>query len=94
MDTTRFDRITALTRRALAGAALAALLAGAGASARPAAAAGCGSCDDDRDGLTNYEEYAIYGTDAYNGDTDGDIIADSWEIFTYGTDPLAYDTAH
>ncbi len=49
--------------------------------------------DDDNDGLTNYEEIVIYGTDPANPDTDGDMIPDGDEIFITGTDPKASDEA-
>ena len=92
MDTTRFDRITALARRALAGAALAALLAGVGAHALPAAPAAAqpAPVDSDGDGLYDEDEQYIYGTDAFAYDTDGDGSSDGEEVF-YGTDPLAAD---
>jgi hypothetical protein len=57
----------------------------------PVAAAGCGACDDDADGLTNAQELS-YGTDVYRPDTDGDTISDMGEISSYGTNPVAYDT--
>ncbi|MFW9837563.1 MAG: NosD domain-containing protein [Candidatus Thorarchaeota archaeon] len=44
--------------------------------------------DDDGDGLWNYEERNIYGTDPYNPDTDMDGWSDYDEIFTILTDPL------
>lgn len=51
------------------------------------------TCDDDidGDGLSNAEE-ALYGTDPYNADSDGDGINDYDEIFVYGADPLDPDT--
>lgn len=82
----------ATVRRALAAGVLAALLAGAGATALPAAAGGCGACDDDGDGLTNAEEYGTYGTDLALFDTDGDAVNDGLEI-SYGSDPLVPDYA-
>ena len=92
MQTQRFDRIVAQSRRALAGAALAALVAGVGATALPAAAAGCGNSDADYDGLTCYQEYNYYGTDDYAYDTEGDGLGDGDEVYLYGTNPLDYDT--
>ena len=88
MDTTRFDRITALARRALAGAALAALLAGVGAHALPAAPAAAqpAPVDSDGDGLYDEDEQYIYGTDPWAYDTDGDASPDGEEVFN-GTDP-------
>lgn len=51
------------------------------------------ACDDDIDGdsLSNAEE-ALYGTDPYDVDSDGDGINDYDEIFVHGTDPLDPDT--
>ena len=49
--------------------------------------------DDDGDGLTNYEEIVIYGTDPNNPDTDGDGIPDGVEIRITGTNPLHDDSA-
>lgn len=43
--------------------------------------------DSDKDGLTDQEEADIYGTSAYQPDTDGDKQTDSQEILN-GTDPL------
>jgi hypothetical protein len=48
--------------------------------------------DSDLDGLTDYEEINIYGTDPFNSDTDGDGLTDYEEINIYGTDPLKSDT--
>lgn len=48
--------------------------------------------DSDRDGLTDYEEIYIYGTDPYNPDTDGDGLTDRDEVKVFGTDPLNPDT--
>lgn len=49
--------------------------------------------DSDGDGLSDYDEIYIYGTDPLNPDTDGDGLSDYDEIFLYGTDPLIKDTA-
>ncbi|NLB69118.1 MAG: OmpA family protein [Lentisphaerae bacterium] len=48
--------------------------------------------DSDGDGLTDYEELYIYGTDPNNPDTDGDGLTDYEEVKIYGTDPLNPDT--
>ena len=83
MDTTRFDRITALTRRALVGAALAALLA----RQLLAPVAGAQPLDTDADGLYDEDELAVYGTDPHDYDTDGDGASDGAEVY-FGTAPL------
>lgn len=82
----------AIARRAIAAGALAALLTGVAAPALPASAAGCGVCDDDGDGLTNEQEYGVYGTDLARSDTDGDNVDDGLEVY-YGSDPLVADYA-
>lgn len=51
-----------------------------------------GDLDSDGDGLTDWEEINIYGTDPFNPDTDGDGLTDWEEIMIYGTDPLNPDT--
>ena len=43
--------------------------------------------DDDGDGLTNYEEIVIYGTDPNSPDTSGDGLTDA-EAVALGLDPL------
>ena len=42
--------------------------------------------DADSDGLSNYDEYSL-GTDMHNPDSDGDGMADGWEV-AHGLDPL------
>ena len=49
--------------------------------------------DSDGDGLSDYDEIYVYGTDPLNPDTDGDGLSDYDEIFVYGTDPLNKDTS-
>ena len=48
--------------------------------------------DRDGDGLTNYDEISIYGTDPDDIDTDDDQINDGDEINNYGTNPLLIDS--
>ena len=48
--------------------------------------------DSDGDGLSDYEELFVYGTDPNNPDTDFDGLSDFEEIATHGTDPLNPDT--
>jgi hypothetical protein len=47
----------------------------------------CFDLDSDGDGLVNYDEETIYGTDAYNPDTDAGGVDDGTEVGR-GTDPL------
>jgi len=46
-----------------------------------------GSRDSDGDGLSDFDEINIYGTDPNNPDTDGDGMSDLFEV-EYGFDPL------
>ncbi|HEX9505585.1 MAG TPA: Ig-like domain-containing protein, partial [Acidimicrobiia bacterium] len=48
--------------------------------------------DFDHDGLTNFEELMVYGTDIRKADTDGDGLIDGDEVNKYGTNPLVFDT--
>lgn len=82
------SRRFSIARRGGAVLALAAVLGTHLIAPGAALAGGCGSCDDDYDGLTNYEEYTYYGTDLANPDTDFDGVTDFDEIFYYSTDPL------
>jgi len=63
-----------------------------GAHLPPLYMIGGGELDSDGDGLTDYEEIYIYGTDPYDPDTDGDGLTDGEEVLLYMTDPLNPDT--
>ena len=52
---------------------------------------GDGTGDTDDDGLTDYDELMIHGTDPLVADTDGDSLGDGAEI-ALGTDPFDFDT--
>ena len=90
MDTRSFDRLARHARRAAAALALAALLAGLGAGAHPAAAETPPSVwsDYDGDGLYDDDELFVYGTDPWTWDTDGDGSGDGEELVVYRTDPF------
>ncbi len=49
--------------------------------------------DTDGDGLLDVDEYE-YGTNPTYPDSDGDGFSDGIEVYTYGTDPLAYSADH
>ena len=48
--------------------------------------------DSDSDGLPDYYERSVLGTDPANPDTDGDGLSDSVEVKQTATDPLLPDT--
>ncbi|MBD3193356.1 MAG: hypothetical protein GF308_22160 [Candidatus Heimdallarchaeota archaeon] len=48
--------------------------------------------DHDGDGLTDYEEVMVYGSDPIAFDTDLDGLEDGDEVLVYGTDPTKKDT--
>jgi outer membrane protein OmpA-like peptidoglycan-associated protein len=48
--------------------------------------------DSDGDGLSDYDEINVYGTDPRNPDTDGDGLSDYAELLRHRTDPLNPDT--
>lgn len=48
--------------------------------------------DSDSDGLTDFEEASVYGTDPTVWDSDGDTLSDLQELFEYGTNPWHSDT--
>ena len=47
--------------------------------------------DTDSDGLSDYDEYHVYGTNQANSDTDGDGLIDGDEVNIHSTDPLVVD---
>jgi len=47
--------------------------------------------DRDSDGLLDWPEYHIHGTDFEDADTDDDGLDDGIEVETYGSNPLSYD---
>lgn len=49
--------------------------------------------DSDGDGLSDYAEKYVHGTDPYSVDTDGDGIADGEEV-ALGTDPITSNSKH
>lgn len=51
-----------------------------------------GYTDSDGDGLIDYEEIVIYGTDPNNPDSDNDGMSDVWEI-DHGLNPLVDNSA-
>ncbi|MFA7158175.1 MAG: hypothetical protein WC299_02645 [Kiritimatiellia bacterium] len=48
------------------------------------------SADSDGDGLSDYDEVFVYGTDPANPDTDGDGMSDGWEVL-HGLNPKVND---
>ena len=48
--------------------------------------------DNDKDGLTNYDEIYVYHINPDNPDTDGDGLTDYEEIYIYHTNPTNPDT--
>jgi hypothetical protein len=50
------------------------------------------SVDTDGDGLTDYQETSVYGTDPADSDSDDDTLSDYDEIITYGLDANSNDT--
>lgn len=47
--------------------------------------------DTDNDGLSDFAEYHLFGTNVTMADTDGDLLIDGLEILTYSSDPLVKD---
>ncbi|MGB1495508.1 MAG: S8 family serine peptidase [Candidatus Thalassarchaeaceae archaeon] len=52
---------------------------------------GYNQSDLDGDGLIDWEEYHIYGTDFNNSDSDEDGLSDYEELLIYETNPLTFD---
>ena len=52
---------------------------------------GFNATDSDNDGLSDYGEYHVFGTNLSLADTDGDFLSDGDEILVYLTDPLVKD---
>ncbi len=48
--------------------------------------------DSDNDGLTDWDEVNVYGTDPLDPDSDDDGLTNGDEVNIYGTDPLDPDT--
>jgi hypothetical protein len=48
--------------------------------------------DTDGDGLSDWDEIAVYKTNPDRADTDGDGLSDGEEVMRYGTDPLKADS--
>ncbi len=51
-----------------------------------------GSIDSDNDGLSDYDEINIYGTDPLDADSDDDLLPDGAEVNIYLTNPLSSDS--
>tara|TARA_B110000444_G_scaffold103036_1_gene97301 strand:+ start:30544 stop:33942 length:3399 start_codon:yes stop_codon:yes gene_type:complete len=52
---------------------------------------GYNSTDTDNDGLSDYGEFHVYGTNLSMADTDGDFLNDGDEVVIHLTDPLTKD---
>lgn len=48
--------------------------------------------DTDEDGLNDYSEIFVIGTEFDNPDSDGDSLSDGDEVYVYGTNPLIVDS--
>ena len=48
--------------------------------------------DTDGDGLNDYNEIFVVGTEFDNNDTDGDGLGDALEVYTYQSNPLVVDS--
>ena len=52
---------------------------------------GFNESDQDGDGLSDWEEFHVYGTSTISPDSDGDGISDEQEVLVYGSNPLTVD---
>ncbi len=52
----------------------------------------CAGLDSDADGLPDFDENNVHGTDRFEPDTDGDGLGDGTEVVSIGTNPLQADT--
>lgn len=50
--------------------------------------------DTDLDGVSDFEEQRVHGTDPNRFDTDGDLLSDGFEIKAKGLNPLVVDDIH
>lgn len=48
--------------------------------------------DTDKDGLSDWDEIQVYGTDPARADTDGDGLSDGAEVTIHNTDPIKADS--
>lgn len=53
---------------------------------------GARKADSDLDGINDYDEVRVYGTDPDYISSDGDSLPDGDELLIYNTDPLHHDT--
>ncbi|MCK5299112.1 MAG: hypothetical protein KAJ76_09410, partial [Candidatus Heimdallarchaeota archaeon] len=51
-----------------------------------------GALDSDTDGLSDYDEINIHGTDPFDADSDNDLLPDGAEVNIYLTNPLSSDS--
>ena len=52
---------------------------------------GYNESDQDGDGLSDWDEFHLHGTNPISQDSDGDGISDDQEVLVYGSDPLTVD---
>jgi len=51
-----------------------------------------GSLDSDSDGLSDFDEINVHGTNPFDADSDDDLLPDGAEVNIYQTNPLSSDT--